>query len=214
MRSEQPIPGDAWPHEMTISVEDRPSALLELLWIREAYDLQAGADHLPPSLVHTPPPAKNPAITPTARTAWEQAWPRIWSAAAAHAGAEADPGLFDRLRLTGFGSTERAELLQRMVGPSWRDEFGDDGFADDSYDGWLQRETDAHLGKLPMSLEDAPERRDLVALIPAWRAGLTRIVTIPCVGEYVHKLGPHGLLMTDATREDSNAYRRALGSFP
>ena len=64
-----------------------------------------------------------------------------------------------------------------------------------------------------MGLEDAPERRDLVALIPAWRAGLTKIVTIPCVGEYVRRLGPHGLLMTDATREDSDAYRRALGSF-
>ena len=63
MRSEQPIPGDAWPHEMTITVEDRPSALLELLWIREAHDLQPAADQLPPSLVHPPQPAKRAAIS-------------------------------------------------------------------------------------------------------------------------------------------------------
>ncbi|WP_425881855.1 hypothetical protein [Micromonospora sp. DT81.3] len=198
---------------MTITVEDRPNALLELLWIREAYGLRLVGDHLPPPLVDSPPAVTGGTSTPATRGAWEEAWPRIWDGAAAHAGAEADPSQFERLGLTGPGSIERAELLRRMVGPTWRDEFGDDAFADDSYNRWLQIGMDAHLAKLPISLEDHPERRDLAVLIPAWRAGLTKVVTIPCAGEYVHRVGAHGLLMTDGTREDSDAYRRALRSF-
>lgn len=37
MRSVHQIPGNPWPHDMTITVEDRPAPLLELLWLREAY---------------------------------------------------------------------------------------------------------------------------------------------------------------------------------
>jgi hypothetical protein len=66
---------------------------------------------------------------------------------------------------------------------------------------------------MPTRLEDQPERRDLAALIPAWRAGLTTIVTIPCAGEFTLRIGENALLTTAATREDSDSYRRALSMF-
>jgi len=38
-------------------------------------------------------------------------------------------------------------------------------------------------------------------------------VTIPCSGEFTRRVGENALLMTAATREDSDSYRRALSSF-
>ena len=44
-------------------------------------------------------------------------------------------------------------------------------------------------------------------------AGLTKIVTIPCRGEFAGRISDHALLMTEGVRADSAAYRRALASF-
>lgn len=62
-----------------------------------------------------------------------------------------------------------------------------------------------------MSAHDA-ERRDAASLIPAWR-GLRKIIAVPCTGEFTRRVGSSGLLMTAATHEDSETYRRALSSF-
>lgn len=215
MRSTRPIPGNPWPHEMTITVEDRPSTLLELLWVREAHDLHTDDDDdLPPLLADSPAPARGPALTESTRATWELAWPRLWRAAARHAGLDQDPGQFQRLQQTANGSPERFQILQEMFGPSWHDEFGDAPFDDTSYREWSQRGTDDHLSSMRRPPpESPPEHRDLDALIRAWRAGLTKVVTIPCRGEFSCKVTDNALLMTDATRAESSAYRRALDSF-
>jgi hypothetical protein len=213
MRSSRPIPGNPWPHEMGITVEDRPSTLLELLWIREAHDLHLNGADLPPLLVDTPEGASGAGASEAERVEWEMAWPRIWHAAVEHVGRDQDPGLFKRLQQTANGSPEREKILHEMVGPSWRDRFGDAVFDDDSYHDWSRRGTDAHLSSMRQGMTQSPEHRDLDALIQAWRAGLTKIVTIPCRGEYSDKITPNGLLMTDATRNDSDSYQRALDSF-
>lgn len=213
MRSLNPIPGNPWPHDMAITVDDRPHVLRELLWVREAYGLQPTGDDLPPLLVDPPETARTAPLTMAERTAWEEAWPRIWRAAVRHAGREDDHAERERLHATPVGSPERAELFQQLIGPTWRDEFGDEVFDDPSYAAWSEREWDRHRASVPRALDEAPERRDLDALIPAWRAGLTRIVTIPCRGEFVGRISEHALLMTEAVRADSAAYRRALASF-
>ena len=118
---------------MMITVEDRPNALLELLWIREAFVLQLHGDDLPPLLSDTPAPVQNAAISTGTRDEWEGAWPRIWHAAVAHAGPDLDPALLVEIQNTANGAPERAELLHRIIGPSWRDEFGESAFDHDSY---------------------------------------------------------------------------------
>jgi hypothetical protein len=213
MRSSEPIPGESWPHAMTITVDDRPDTLLDLLWIREAHQLQPGGDDLPPLLVDPPLPVSDSAVRAEMRTAWEDGWARIWHAVAAHAGLESGPHQFERMQNTPDGSAERADLLRRLIGPTWRDEFGDSAFADPSYDIWVQDGFDAHRSSIPRKLQDSPERRDLAALIPAWRGGLTTIVTIPCRGEFTQRISPNALLITDETRDDSDAYQRALATF-
>ena len=213
MRSVNPIPGNPWPHEMTITVDDSPSTLLELLWIREAYDLHVDDDDLPPLLIDSPAAANGQAQSESARATWEQAWPRLWAAVAQHAGRDQDPRQFERLHKTANGSPERLQLLQEIVGPSWRDEFGDAAFDDTSYRDWSQRGTDRQISAMRRMGAESPEHRDLDALIRAWRTGLTKVVTIPCRGEFSRKITDNALLMTDATRADSAAYQRALDSF-
>ncbi|GAB3264408.1 hypothetical protein [Arthrobacter pigmenti] len=198
---------------MSITVEDHPSALLDLLWVREAYGLQPRGHDLPPALADSPAPVSDSTVPAATRSAWEEAWPRICNAAVAHAGAETDPRQVEELERSALGSVERAEVLQRLMGPTWRDEFGASAFDNYSYDAWIREGMDRRLQKTARRFEDHPERRDLTALIPAWRAGLTRLVTIPCVGAFTQKISPHALLMTDATRENSDTYRRALNSF-
>lgn len=197
---------------MSITVEDRPHTLLELLWVREAYELQPQGEDLPPLLLDTPATVQDSAVSAETRDEWEVAWPGIWHATVAHVGRDSDPRLFEELHSTASGSTERADLLHRIVGPSWRDDFGD-GVFDDSHSTWSQRGMDAHLAEMPTQLENQPERRDLPALIPAWHAGLTKIVTIPCSGEFTRRVGENALLTTAATRENSDSYRRALSTF-
>lgn len=213
MRSSEPIPGEPWPHEMTFTVDDRPNTLLELLWIREAHELHPHGDDLPPLLVDTPTPVHDTSITAETRSEWEAGWPRVWRAVAEHAGLEKDRTQFERIRETADGSPERAGLLRLWVGPTWRDKFGDSAFANPHYALWEREGLDAHRASRPRSLESSPERRDLPALIAAWLRGLTKVVTIPCRGDYFRKISPSALLTTAAIRDDSAAYQRALASF-
>ena len=213
MRSGWPIPWNPWPHDMVITVEDRANALLELLWIRQAHNLHLDAADLPPLLVDTPVVATTVAASATERAEWENAWPRLWRAAAKHAGRDNDPRQFERLQQTVSGSPERAGILREIVGPSWRDEFGDTVLDEDSYQDWSGRGADAHIASMRQRMTVSPEHRDLDALIRAWRVGLTKIVTIPCEGEYSHRIAPNALLMTDITRSDSDSYQRALDAF-
>jgi hypothetical protein len=59
-------------------------------------------------------------------------------------------------------------------------------------------------------VEEGPERLALDALVPAWRAGLTKIVEIPCRGTFTRILGPRSILVTAETRADPDRYREAL----
>ena len=213
MRSVRPIPGNPWPHEMTITVDDSPSTLLELLWIREAYHLRIEGEDIPPLLTETPAVANGSAPIESASLTWEQTWPRLWRAVTQHAGRDQDPGQFERLQRTANGSPERLQILHEIVGPSWRDEFGDAVFDDPSYREWSQRGTDRQISAMRQPGAESPEHRDLDALIRAWRSGLTKVVTIPCQGEFSRRITDNALLMTDTTRADSSTYQRALNSF-
>ncbi|WP_248241558.1 hypothetical protein [Microbacterium kunmingense] len=197
---------------MTLTVDERPHALVELLWLREAHHLEPQGANLPPLLSDTPDDASIASDAAT-RADWERLWPQVWHNALDHVGRETDPRLFDRVQETIDGSPERAALLREIVGPDVRDYFGHDTFADASYRKWEQKGMDEFISSRPRALEESPERRDLDALIPAWRAGLTRIVTIPCREVHTHKIGPNTLLVTERTRADSESFRHALAAF-
>lgn len=209
MRSTRPVPG-RWPHDMVLTIEDSPHALHELLWIREAWQLRVAGDELPPPLADSP--AIVDADRPDSFARWQAAWPGLWHSCLAHAAGVRDPSDIERLRHSALGSPERAMLLSRLRGPSWRDEFGNDAFTP-GFDAWSRTQFDALTRRRPRSLGDTPERRCLDALVPAWRAGLAQLVLIPCRGTFTRRVGTSALLLTEETRNDPARYEDALRSF-
>jgi hypothetical protein len=194
---------------MVIRVEDDPHALLDLLWIREAWGLEPTGDDLPPLLVATP---EREADEPDPR--WAAAWPSIWRACLAHAAAGREPGHVERLHRAADGSAERAELLARLVGPSWRVAFGEAAFTE-RHAAWTTARNEETIARMRRHrpLDEEPERASLPALIPAWEAGLTTVIVVPVVGEYTRRVGPNALAVTALTRDDPARYAEALGTF-
>ncbi|MCW2165558.1 hypothetical protein B0I12_002713 [Microbacterium hydrothermale] len=196
---------------MVISVEDRPHAADEMLWVREAYGLEIEGD-VPPRLTDTPAPAGRE-LTTAEHSRWVAVWPVLWGHVIEHAGRPTDHAAMERLMDRDLPTDERHSLLAQVTGPSWRDEFGDAVFDDPSYRAWQDRSFEASRTGRHLPLDEQPERRDLDALVPAWRRGLERIVVLACRGTYVRTLGSRALLVTTAVREESPAYRAALASF-
>lgn len=209
MRSGWPIPGNPWPHDMIITVDDRPQQLLELLWVRDTWSLAAGHPDPPPSLVQAAPAG---AIPDDGWATWNAAWSGLWQGAVEHAGRVIGADAHAKLTRPNLAPPERRALLAQIVGPNWRDQFGDEGLGD-AYQSWQavhQRNRGARRREL-MSAE--LERHALDELAPAWKRGLTKIVTIPCRGDHTRTIGAHTLLVTDETREDLGRYRRGLATF-
>ncbi|MDR6620777.1 hypothetical protein [Sinomonas atrocyanea] len=197
---------------MVITVQDEPSTLLELLWIREAWQLEpAGAD-LPPQLLDTPARMSGAERQRALIGEWQDAWPELWREGLHHAAAPRDPDVVERLKSTENGSSELARLLKEITGPSWDDRFGRDALTEGSRQ-WLRLLIERHMTGSPHALSAQPERVALDALIPAWRAGLTTVVQIPCRGTFTRIVGESALLVTSETRNDAARYSAALALF-
>ena len=212
MRSLRTLRGDRWPRDMGITVEDHPSALLELLWVRDAWSLTVTGD-FPPPLAEHPKPMDVAARATQDVAAWQAAWPELWRGALAHTAEEVDHSRFKTVMTLAPGSPERRQLLQRLYGPSWHDRFGDEGLGD-GYRVWSNRHVQRQIARMhERPRDEQPERASLDTLVPAWRRGLTRVVLVPCEGDFTRTIGPHALLMTEAARDDPQRYGRALSTF-
>jgi hypothetical protein len=211
VRSVEPMPGNPWPHDMVLRIQDDEQGLLDLLWVRAAWELEPTGD-VPPAPVILPVSEPTTQSLRRDKGDWASAWSELWWAVLAHLGRPHRSDEFQEMRATGPGSEERRRLLKAMMGPSWRDRFGADGF-DDGYDEWVRSISRQRRVGQPRSLEEDPERRNLDATISAWERGLETIVTIPCVGEYNRTISGSGLCVPAATRSDPALYSRALQSF-
>lgn len=212
MRSLVPMPDNPWPHDMVITIEDSPHALLDLLWIREAWQLDPEGDDLPPALIDTPVSVSATQLAAAPIAEWRAAWPDLWHSCLCHAGTTPDRGAIDRLQTMELDAEDRERLLRELFGSSWRDWFGADALTEASQE-WqyalFQKRAERHL----LPYDQSPEWLALDALVPAWRAGLTKIVEIPCRGTFTRILGPHSILVTTETRADPGRYREALALF-
>ncbi|MET0806704.1 MAG: hypothetical protein ABWX66_02350 [Lacisediminihabitans sp.] len=207
MLSSSPMPENPWPRNMLITIDD-PSPLFELLWVREAWGLQPTGADLPPLLVDTPatvssghPPAE-----------WSEGWYSLWGACVTHAARPQDRVGMERLFTDrSLGVSERAALLSGFLGPSWRERFGDEAITG-AYAVWQSADAERRMSAV-LTLDETPEHLALDSLIPAWRAGLTTLVVIPCRGSYTRRIGASALLLTDETRNDPARFAEALGTF-
>lgn len=217
MRSSGALPGPdgfetAWPHDMVIEIEDSPHALLDLLWLREACGLAPTGLDLPPLL--TVPPTRRPAAVPDVAVlrTWQAAWPFVWDEVLEHTGRPRQGDALHGIAELPPGSDERAARIRAFIGPTWRDRFGDDVFDDDGYRDWVAADADRELAH-HLEYERSPEYVALAALVPAWEAGLMKVITIPCRDAFTRVVGPAALLVTAGTRDDPDAYRAALERF-
>src|SRR3954452_6655568 len=81
MRSNRPLPGNPWPHDMAITVSENPNHIALLLFIRSAWGIAQDMDI--PAL-NPAPNAGSSKIPATAEWAnwsarWERAWTRAWA---------------------------------------------------------------------------------------------------------------------------------------
>jgi hypothetical protein len=204
MRSERPIPGNPWPHDMAISVDDSPNNVCQLLFIRSAWGIASDAD-IP---ILDPMPDARDSFMPSSASEsewsarWKREWSRAWRWYSIH-----DPEQRPTSELLLQLSTP-GQPLHPTFPPFWQAEYGDEGIDSAAFDQW-QRDSrpDIHV-----ALESTPERLCLDALIAAWEAGLESVVVLPYLGNFAQRISAKHLVVSGSTRAHPESYSRALAS--
>jgi len=200
------MPGNSWPHDMVIAVEDDPNGILELLFIRSAWKIAPGAAI--PALEPEPDPGAS-APPPTAGPdewgeRWRRAWRRAWDWYSIRDPRQGPTPELLRTR------SRPGRPLHPASPPSWQAEHGEEGIDRDA----LARWRDGLRPKQRLPLDRQPERVCLPALVEAWRAGLELVIELPYAGHHARRLSPRHLVVSRATRADPDLYGRALASAP
>lgn len=202
MRWWDPVPGNPWPPDMAITVEERPPTLTTLLYVRHAWSIVPGADI--PDLTPAPDPgASQMPDTATAEeweTRWREAWYMAWDLY--HL---ADPERQKHSsRKTLPQDTKRDHPLNPAVPFRWTNESFMAGMDHEAFNAWSAR-----LAPIP---PPDIERHSLADLIPAWESGLDTILVLPYAGYFAKRFTSRHLAVSAETRNDPDSYGRALRS--
>lgn len=206
MRLEHPLPGDSWPHDMVIRIDDNPNNVNELLFVRSVWGIAHEAD-IPP--LSPQPHAGQSARPPTASfEEWSAAWMHVWAQAwewysTGDALQQPSP---EFLR----ASARPEQPVPPSFPPYWRARHGYDGIDRDALFHWMR----SIRNRRDLPLEEHPERRSLPALIEAWEGGLATIVTLPYAGYFADRISLSHLVVSNETRADPEMYSRALKRRP
>lgn len=203
MRSERPIPGNPWPHDMVISI-DEPYNICQLLFIRSAWGIAKDAD-IP--MLDPVPDVGNSAMPPRAsESEWSARWEREWSRAWAWYSIQ-DPKQRPTSELLRQLS-KPGQPLHPAFPPFWQAEYGDEGIDSAAFDQWQQD----LRPEMRTALERTPERLCLDALIAAWNTGLETVVTLPYAGYFAQRISAKQLVVSATTRTRPESYNQALAS--
>lgn len=199
MRSVHERPGEPWPRDMVISV-DQPNNLITLLFVRHVWNIARDVDI--PALA--PPPAPGLSMRPETPSSevWAERWVETWNAAWAwyvDGGGVRDG---DAARIDPRAAL--AELAANLP-PMWETQYGSEGIDRDALWQWMQTLHDA-----PVPLEEAPERRSLSDLIAAWRDGIESIIVLPYGIDFSRRITSRHLVVSSTTRDDPALYGQAL----
>ena len=204
MRFERPVPGEPWPHDMVIRVDDDPNNVNELLFIRSAWRL--AADLVIPELDPKPEPGSSSPPATVTIDEWSERWSRAWQRA------------WDWYAISDATIHPTSELLRELSVPNqslhpafppfWSVDYGQDGIDGDAFAAW-QRQLQP---RRDLPLEKHPERKSLPALITAWEGGLHTIVALPYSGYFAHRFSKTHLAVSNSTRAHESSYARALAT--
>jgi hypothetical protein len=199
MQASESIPGEHWPHAMSIRITD-DFVIEELLYARSA--LHLGENGVPPVF---PIPdvgnSRRPDHFDLARAdmRWQREWASAWQRICPSAREVRSP----TAEMQHLLDTTPDDDLWEAINPSppWGDAIDRDACGR-----W--RMALHRVDDVPLAL--TPERLALPALVSAWRSGLTTVVTVPFAGYFAVRTHPSHLIVSYATRDDPELYRRAL----
>lgn len=212
MRSVESMPNNPWPHDMVLHVQFDEGSLLDLLWVREAWRLEVTGPDVPPRPLELDEPELTAEGLRRDKREWERAWTDLWEAALARFARRRRPRATDAMAAAVVDALSDEEVHAMWEGESWRSRFGDAAFTA-GYEAWkgrLRARRD-RVHELPLELH--AQRQALDELVPAWRRGLTTMITIPCSGTYTRTLGDDTLLLTELVHDDVDQLRAALRLF-
>lgn len=198
MRSVGLWPDNPWPHDMVIRIDETPNALLTLLFVRAAWELAPEADV--PDLDPHPSCGASAAPATATREQWSERWVTVWDRAWAWYG---PPGAGPRPPAAEPGPLRPDDPQGASIW--WEAEHGLDGIDRDALRRWKATLREPR----PVPLDREPERRNLDALIPAWRAGIDSVLVLPYRGYYARRVGARHLVVSRTTRDDPALYDRA-----
>ena len=203
MRSDRPIPGNPWPHDMVISI-DEPYNICQLLFIRNAWGIASDVDI--PMLDPFPDAGDSFLPSGASESEWSARWKREWSRAWVWYSIQ-DPKqrpTSDLLRQL----SKPGRPLHPAFPPFWQAEYGDASIDSEAFEKWRR----ALRPEMLVALESTPERVCLGALIAAWNAGLETVVTLPYAGYFAQRISAKHLVVSAATRAHPESYNQALAS--
>lgn len=212
MRSVEPRPNNPWPHDMVLHVQFDEGALLDLLWVREAWRLEVSGPDVPPRPLELEEPELTAEGLRRDKREWERGWTELWETSLATLARRRRPRVSGAMAAAVVEALSDEEVQALWNGESWRSRFGDAAFTA-GYEAWIGRlqARRNRFHELPLELQ--PQRQALDELVPAWRRGLTTIVTIPCSGTYTRTIGDDTLLLTEPAYDDIDQLRAALRLF-
>lgn len=192
------VPGNPWPHDMVIRVNDLPHHLTLLLFVREAWSL-AGDMDIPP-LQPAPDCGRSQMPHSADTSTWDKRWKTTWNQALSWY--EIEEREHHPTPAEMRDSQDPSQGLNPFIPPFWTQQYEWEGLDRDAYQAWEQR-------LMPNFPQDA-ERRSLQALIPAWKSGIDTIIVLPYRGYFAHRLSHQHLVVSADTRNNEADYSRAL----
>jgi hypothetical protein len=208
MRSDQPVPGNPWPHDMVLHIDTSPFGLIELLFAREVWRLtirEVPALDDVPSVGASSRLASGPRQGSGEMAAlWRRDWERAWAPFDAESTGIPGPDAETARMLATLDDSELALAVSST--PS---EFWHRGIDAEALGNW-RRELSG--SERVTSLEATPERRSLPALIAAWETGLTDIVQLPYAGFFAERLNRRTLVVSRITRSEPALFSQALAT--
>jgi hypothetical protein len=204
VRSNTPIPGNPWPHDMVLTVDDYPNNIAELLFVRSAWGLDT-ATAIPE--LESAPEAGSASVPDSATPEeWARRWDTEWARAMDwYLVADRTERPTQEILLQ---PSQPGQPLHPSFPPFWSVEYGGDGIDRMAVASWQQ----SLRGDMMARMKAEPERRSLPQVITAWEGGLERIVTLPYRGYYADRIDRRTLVVSDETRMHPESYARALAT--
>lgn len=200
MQWSTPRPGNPWPHDMVISVDDHPLSLNLLLFVRHGWSIAREVDI--PELTPTPDPGASQMPASASVAEWTDRWRIVWDRAWDWYKIQ-DPDMQNHPTQEIMRQVlQPGQKLHPLIPPLWTTEYDWDGLDPEAFNNW-------HGDLIPAVPNDA-ERKNLSDLIPAWESGVDTIIVLPYAGYFAKRISPRHLAVSAATRNEPTTYSRAL----